>query len=68
MNRLLVIAFVLLQIGFSVYEYLHINKTEFTYFTLDSLGVLLLSVLCLLWIPAFAQIKNFKQISTILDK
>lgn len=53
MNRLLVIAFVLLQIGFTVYEYLHISKTELTYFTSDSLGVLMLSVLCLICIAAF---------------
>jgi hydrogenase-4 component F len=51
-NRLLVMAFVLLQIGFTVYEYLHINKTELTYFTSDSLGVLMLSVLCFICIAA----------------
>jgi hydrogenase-4 component F len=53
LNYLLVIAFALLQVVFTVYEYLHINKTELTYFTSDSLGVLLLSTLCLICIPAF---------------
>ena len=52
-NRLLVIAFLLLQIGFTIYEYLHINTTELTYFTADSLGQLLLMVLCIISIPAF---------------
>lgn len=52
-NRLLVIAFLLLQIGFTIYEYLHINTTELTYFTADSLGLLLLMVLCIISIPAF---------------
>jgi hydrogenase-4 component F len=53
LNRLLVIAFLLLQIGFTIYEYLHINTTELTYFTVDSLGLLLLMVLCIISIPAF---------------
>ncbi|WP_158085148.1 complex I subunit 5 family protein [Niastella vici] len=50
---MLVIAFVLLQIGFTIYEYLHINTIELTYFTADSLGVLLLITLCIISIPAF---------------
>ena len=53
LNYLLVIAFVVLQIGFTVYEYLHINTTELIYFTADSLGIILLLTLCIISIPAF---------------
>ena len=53
LKHLLVIAFVLLQIAFTVYEYLHINTTELTYFTADSLAVLFLLTLCVISIPAF---------------
>ncbi|MGZ8557222.1 MAG: complex I subunit 5 family protein [Chitinophagaceae bacterium] len=52
-RHLLVIAFILLQIGFTVYEYLHINTTELTYFTADSLAMLLLMTWCIISIPAF---------------
>lgn len=51
-NYGLVIAFLLLQIGFTVYEYLHINSTELHYFSADALGVLLLITLCIISIPA----------------
>ena len=53
LRHLLVLVFVLLQIGFTVYEYLFINRTELTYFTADSLGLLLLMTLCVISIPAF---------------
>lgn len=52
-RHLLVIAFLCLQIGFTIYEYLHQNKTELTYFTSDSLGFLLLATLSIIAIPAF---------------
>ena len=52
-KHLLVITFVVLQIWFTVYEYLHRNTTELTYFTADSLAVLLLLTLCIISIPAF---------------
>jgi hydrogenase-4 component F len=51
-NYCLVAAFLLLQIGFTVYEYLHINVTELNYFTADSLAVLLLATLTIISIPA----------------
>jgi hydrogenase-4 component F len=50
---LLLAAFLLLQAGFTVYEYIHLNKTELVFFTADSLGVLLLFTLTLISIPAF---------------
>lgn len=53
LKHLLIIAFLLLQIGFAIYEYLHINTTELTYFTADSLGILLLITLSIISIPAF---------------
>jgi hydrogenase-4 component F len=51
-NYLLVIGFLLLQIGFTIYEYLHINTTELNYFTADSLAILLLVTLTIISIPA----------------
>ncbi|MBI5373471.1 MAG: hypothetical protein HZA79_15715 [Sphingobacteriales bacterium] len=52
MNYLLVAAFLILQLGFTVYEYLHLDKTELTYFTPDALGILLLATLSIISIPA----------------
>ena len=52
LNYLLVIGFLLLQIGFTVYEYLHINTTELNYFSADSLAILLLVTLTIISIPA----------------
>lgn len=52
LNDLLVAGFLLLQISFTVYEYLHLNKTELSYFTSDSLAVLLLITLTIISIPA----------------
>jgi hydrogenase-4 component F len=50
-TRLLTVAYVILHIFFSVYCWLNLNKVELVYFTFDSPGVLLLSVLALLTIP-----------------
>lgn len=52
-RHLLIIIFLCLQIGFTVFEYLHQNKTELTYFTADSLGLLFLATLTIISIPAF---------------
>ena len=52
LNYLLVIGFLFLQIGFTIYEYLHINTTELNYFTADSLAILLLVTLTIISIPA----------------
>ena len=49
---LLVTCFLLLQIGFTVYAYLHIDATELYYFSTDALGILLLSALTIISIPA----------------
>lgn len=40
--------FIILQLGFTVYTWLHIGETEWLYFTFDAAGVLFLSVLALL--------------------
>ena len=53
MNNLLVIAFLTLQWGFTIYEYLHINIKELDYFKPDALGILLLITLSIISIPAF---------------
>jgi hydrogenase-4 component F len=50
-NYLLVVAFLVLQIGFTVYEYLHMNTVELDYFTADALGVLMLVTLTIISIP-----------------
>ncbi len=51
-NYLLVIAFLILQIGFTIYEYHHINTIELHYFSADALGILLLVTLSIISIPA----------------
>jgi len=51
-NYLLVIGFLVLQIGFTIYEYLHINTTELNYFTADALAILMLVTLTIISIPA----------------
>ncbi|HEY6063740.1 MAG TPA: proton-conducting transporter membrane subunit [Chitinophagaceae bacterium] len=51
-NYLLVICFLLLQTGFTIYEYFHINTAELNYFSADSLGILLLITLTVISIPA----------------
>ena len=52
LNYLLVISFLFLQIGFTIYEYLHINTTELHYFNADALSILLLITLTIISIPA----------------
>lgn len=52
MNYLLVLGFLLLQIGFTIYEYLHINTTDLNYFTADALAILMLVTLTIVSIPA----------------
>lgn len=49
---LLVLAFLLVQIGFTIYEYLHVNITELIFFTADPLAVLMLITLTIISIPA----------------
>ena len=52
LNYLLVVSFLLLQIGFTIYEYLHINTTELHYFSADALAILLLTTSTIISIPA----------------
>jgi len=52
-NNLLIIGFLVLQWGFTIYEYNHINSTELVYFKPDALGILLLITLSIISIPAF---------------
>ncbi len=51
-NYTLVICFLLLQCGFTAYEYLHINIPELYYFKPDALSILLLITLSIISIPA----------------
>lgn len=51
-NYILVILFTLLQAGFTVWACMSYNETVFTYFTFDSLGILLLVTLSIIVIPA----------------
>jgi len=50
-TKILTIAFALLLIWFTIFAWTNLNRTELAYFTFDSTGVLLLSVLALLAIP-----------------
>jgi hydrogenase-4 component F len=49
--KILVMAYAILHIVFSIYCWINLNKTELIYFTYDSTGILMLSVLSLLTIP-----------------
>ena len=51
-NNLLIILFLTLQWGFTIYEYNHLNITELEYFKPDALGILLLITLSIISIPA----------------
>jgi len=51
-NTILVVAFLILQWVFTVYEYMHMNKVELLYFKPDALAVLLLTTLSIIAIPA----------------
>ena len=50
-TKIITIGFALLHIWLTIYCWTNLNKTELSYFTFNSLGVLLLSVLSLLVIP-----------------
>jgi hydrogenase-4 component F len=52
-TKIIAISFVLMHILFTIYCWVNLNKTELGYFTYNSLGVLLLSVLSFLTIPTF---------------
>jgi len=52
-NNLLIITFLLLQWGFTIYEYCHLNIKELQYFKPDALGILLLITLSIISIPAY---------------
>lgn len=51
-NTLLIVAFAALQWGFTIYGCYHHKVTELEYFTIDSLGLLLLLTLSIVSIPA----------------
>lgn len=53
LNYLLVIAFILLQWGLTVYEYSHRDIQELGYFTPDALAIIFLITLSIISIPAF---------------
>jgi hydrogenase-4 component F len=50
-TRLITIAYVILHILFTAHCWMNLNNTELVYFTFDSSGVLLLTVLSILTIP-----------------
>jgi len=50
-TKILTIGFALMHIGLTVYSLIHLNATELKYFTFNSTGIILLSVLSLLTIP-----------------
>ncbi len=52
-NYLLTILFMILQWGFTIYEYNHKNITDLVYFTPDSLAIIFLVILSIVCIPAF---------------
>jgi hydrogenase-4 component F len=64
-NYVLVSGFLLLQCGFTVYEYLHMNITELYYFTPDAIAVLLLITLTIISIPAMYH--SYKYVSSKND-
>lgn len=51
-NYIAVVCFLLLQCGFTVYEYFHINLPELYYFKPDALAILMLITLSIISIPA----------------
>ena len=52
LNNVLLIAFLILQCVFTIYEYNHLNVFELQYFKPDALGILLLMALTIVGIPA----------------
>jgi hydrogenase-4 component F len=53
LNYVLVITFILLQWGLTIYEYSHQNMQEMGYFTPDALAIIFLITLSIISIPAF---------------
>ncbi len=51
-NYLLLVLFLFLQWGFTLWGWFHLRSTEGGYFTFDALGILLLGILSLVAIPA----------------
>jgi len=51
-RRLLVVCFTLLQVGFTVYSFLHPGASGEAFFRADALGLLMLGVLTIISIPA----------------
>jgi hydrogenase-4 component F len=64
-NYTLIICFLFLQCGFTVYEYLHINIPVLYYFTPDALAILMLITLTIISIPAMYH--SYKYISSKND-
>jgi hydrogenase-4 component F len=52
-NHTLIIGYLSLLWIFGIYEYHHLNITEFEYFKPDSLSILMLMAICIVSIPAF---------------
>lgn len=52
-NYALLILYLALLWSLGIYEYHHLNVTELEFFTPDSLGILMLSAICVVSIPAF---------------
>lgn len=50
-TRILTLAYAVVLILFTAYSWTSLNETELTYFTYDSIGVLLLTVLAILTLP-----------------
>ncbi len=50
-TRVITLSYVIMHIGLTIYCWFNLNRTELTYFTFNSLGVLLLAVLSLLSLP-----------------
>ena len=65
LSYLLITGFLLLQIGFTIYECFHKDAAELTYFSADSLGILLLVTLAIISIPAFYH--SYKYLSSKQD-
>jgi hydrogenase-4 component F len=52
-NYLLILAFAILQVWLTVYEYLHLNTEELGYFICDALAIIFLAALTIVGILAF---------------
>jgi len=66
LNYILIVAFVILQSGFTVYSCFQYNQTELQYFTFDSLGIIMLVTASLITIPAAYH--SFVYIETSVEK